>query len=64
MERLDKIEEKLDRIENKIDGFIDVSSTHKSDISWLKGITKINFTLLTTAVTAIIGWLIRIAISK
>lgn len=55
MDRLDKIDHKLEEIHKDMKDFINVSTRNTNDISWLRGITKINFTLLTTILLSIIG---------
>ena len=63
-EELIEIRERVKRIEEKIDGFIDCSSANKADIGWLKGITKINFTMLATFILGMLSWLIKTVIGK
>ena len=62
--RLAKIEEKLDKIHEDMQEFIKASTMNKSDISWLKGITKVNFTMLSTTVLGLMVWALKSLMNK
>ena len=53
------IDERFDRVESKLDTFIPLANKHEADLAWVKGFIKTSITLVATAISAIITYLIH-----
>ncbi len=52
------IKESIRRVEDKLDKFTSAAQTNTVDITWVKGFIKNSIALLTTAIGAIISYLL------
>ncbi len=59
-ELANRLEKRLERIEEKLDNYLQVASTNKADISWVKGYIKVSLSALIAVTAGVITTIFRV----
>lgn len=57
---MDRIEKKLDKMDDKLDNHLSRLSRAETSIEWLRGHVKVTITLILTALTGAVGYLLKL----